>query len=145
MKILAKLHDLQRQQCKDHQDSIRVGQRAEHCCVRFFILRFSRLRRALDEYRITGIRTNVGLFRRILAEPEFLRGEIHTKWLDELLTRPRPPAPPPRPGTEEAAVIAAALWHMEQVNRSAKHEGEAQAAPSPWKRQGRHEQVDRRP
>ncbi|HKF39700.1 MAG TPA: acetyl-CoA carboxylase biotin carboxylase subunit [Candidatus Acidoferrum sp.] len=105
----------------------------------------SRLRRALDEYRITGIRTNVGLFRRILAEPEFLRGEIHTRWLDDLLARPRPPATPPRPGTEEAAVIAAALWHMEQANRSAKHEGETQAAPSPWKRQGRHEQVDRRP
>ena len=32
----------------------------------------ARLRRALDEYTITGIRTNVGLFRRILAEPEFL-------------------------------------------------------------------------
>jgi acetyl-CoA carboxylase biotin carboxylase subunit len=105
----------------------------------------SRLRRALDEYRITGIRTNVGLFRRILAEPEFLRGEIHTTWLDDLLARPRPPATPPRPGTEEAAVIAAALWHMEQANRSAKQEGQAQAAPSPWKRQGRHEQVDRRP
>jgi len=42
----------------------------------------ARLRRALDEYTITGIRTNVSLFRRILTEPEFLRGEFHTKWLD---------------------------------------------------------------
>ncbi len=58
----------------------------------------ARLRRALDEYTITGIRTNVSLFRRILTEPEFLSGEIHTKWLDQLLARPRPPAVPPRPG-----------------------------------------------
>src|SRR5579859_5302302 len=79
----------------------------------------ARLRRALDEYTIMGIRTNVGLFRRILAEPEFLRGEIHTKWLDEVLARPRPPVEPARPGTEEAALIAAALWHSAQSNNSA--------------------------
>src|ERR1700756_4455478 len=49
----------------------------------------ARLRRALEEYTITGIKTNAGLFLRILEEPDFLRGEIHTKWLDELLRRPR--------------------------------------------------------
>ncbi|MFZ0413441.1 MAG: acetyl-CoA carboxylase biotin carboxylase subunit [Candidatus Acidiferrales bacterium] len=48
----------------------------------------ARLQRALGEYYARGIRTNVALFRRILSEPEFLRAEIHTKWLDELLSRP---------------------------------------------------------
>ena len=105
----------------------------------------SRLRRALDEYTITGIRTNVGLFRRILAEPDFLRGEIHTKWLDELLLRPRPPAIPPRPGIEQAAVIAAALWYNEQANGSSNNKSETPATPSRWKLQGRREQVDRMP
>src|SRR5271165_363329 len=76
----------------------------------------ARLRRALEEYSVTGIKTNAGLFRRILAEPDFLRGEIHTKWLDELLARPHPPAVPPRAGTEEAAVIAAAFWEASQVS-----------------------------
>jgi len=104
----------------------------------------SRLRRALDEYSITGIRTNVSLFRRILADPEFLSGEIHTKWLDELLIRPRPAATPPRPGTEQAAAIAAAFWHRQQTNGSAGGQLEA-PAPSPWKSQGRREQVDRAP
>lgn len=105
----------------------------------------ARLRRALDEYTITGIRTNVSLFRRILGEPEFLSGEIHTKWLDELLVRPRPPATPPRTGTEEAAVIAAALWQVEQANGSGDRSAETQAAPSRWKLQGRREQLDRMP
>jgi len=105
----------------------------------------SRLRRALDEYTITGIRTNVSLFRRILTEPEFLRGEIHTKWLDELLARARPPAVPPRPGTEEAALIAAALWHSANLNGSAAPSGASQAAPSQWKMEGRRRQVDRIP
>jgi acetyl-CoA carboxylase, biotin carboxylase subunit len=102
----------------------------------------ARLRRALDEYSITGIRTNVSLFRRILTEPEFLRSEIHTKWLDELLARPRPPAIPPRPGTEEAALIAAALWHDAKSNASAS---DGNAAPSRWKMEGRRQQLDHTP
>src|SRR5579885_941788 len=105
----------------------------------------ARLRRALDEYSITGIRTNVSLFRRILTEPEFLRGEIHTKWLDELLARPRPPAVPPRPGTEEAALIAAALWHSSNSEGSSPGGGESQSAPSRWRLEGRRRQVDRVP
>jgi len=105
----------------------------------------ARLRRALDEYTIMGIRTNVGLFRRILAEPEFLRGEIHTTWLDEVLARPRPPVEPPRPGTEEAALIAAALWHGSQSSNSAPGSADSQATPSRWKMEGRRQQMDHMP
>ncbi|HTZ48284.1 MAG TPA: acetyl-CoA carboxylase biotin carboxylase subunit [Verrucomicrobiae bacterium] len=102
----------------------------------------SRLRRALDEYTITGIRTNVSLFRRILAEPDFLRGEIHTRWLDELLARPRPPAVPPRPETEAAAAIAAAYWESLQPAASSAPQT---SSSSRWKLDGRRSQLDRQP
>ncbi|MGB7436558.1 MAG: acetyl-CoA carboxylase biotin carboxylase subunit [Candidatus Acidiferrum sp.] len=105
----------------------------------------SRLRRALDEYTITGIRTNVSLFRRILAEPEFLRGEIHTKWLDQLLTRPRPPAVPPRTGTEAAAAIAAAYWESIQPGSFSSGSQTSGTVPSRWKQEARRSQVDRQP
>jgi len=105
----------------------------------------ARLRRALDEYTILGIRSNVSLFRRILTEPEFLRGEIHTKWLDELLARPRPAPAPPRPGTEEAALIAAALWHSANTNRLEPGSAEPQSAPSRWKMEGRRQHMDHMP
>src|SRR6202790_2690602 len=87
----------------------------------------ARLRRALDEYTVTGIKTNAGLFRRILAEPDFLRGEIHTKWLDEMLQRPSSAAHSPHgdPKTDraaDAAAIAAALW---QANHSEKSSGQS--------------------
>jgi acetyl-CoA carboxylase biotin carboxylase subunit len=101
----------------------------------------ARLRRALDEYTISGIRTNVSLFRRILAEPEFLRGEIHTTWLDQLLARPRPPAIPMRLGTEAAAAIAAAYW--ENIQPSSAASGGQTSSPSRWKEEGRRAQVDR--
>jgi acetyl-CoA carboxylase biotin carboxylase subunit len=105
----------------------------------------ARLRRALDEYTITGIRTNVSLFRRILTEPEFLRGEIHTRWLDQLLARPGPSAVPPRPGTEQAAAIAAAYWESLQLDSSSAGGQSTQPASSRWKHEGRREQLDRQP
>jgi len=104
----------------------------------------ARLRRALDEYTITGIKTNAGLFRRILSEPDFLRGEIHTKWLDTLLTRRRAGATQNETGTEEAAAIAAALW---QATRSTENSSTARSstpeANSRWKQDARREQLDR--
>jgi acetyl-CoA carboxylase biotin carboxylase subunit len=39
----------------------------------------ARLRRALEECAVTGIRTNSGLLLGILHDPEFLRGEIFTR------------------------------------------------------------------
>ena len=82
----------------------------------------ARLRRALEEYTVTGIKTNAGLFRRILAEPDFLRGEIHTKWLDELLHRAPSSSSASRDSSQpdraaDAAAIAAAFWHAQQSNK----------------------------
>jgi acetyl-CoA carboxylase biotin carboxylase subunit len=111
----------------------------------------ARMRRALDEYTISGIETNLRLFRRILREPAFLRGEIHTRWLDDWLGSAPARAgaqagarPGTTPGTrEDAAVIAAALWKISQ-NGAARPQ-----TPSPndsqWKRDARREQVDRLP
>ena len=45
----------------------------------------ARLERALEEHSVTGIKTNSGLLLGILRDPEFLRGEIFTRWLDEQL------------------------------------------------------------
>jgi acetyl-CoA carboxylase biotin carboxylase subunit len=42
-----------------------------------------RMRAALAELVIEGIETNAPLHRRILADPEFLRGAVHTRYLDE--------------------------------------------------------------
>src|ERR1700730_8438772 len=45
----------------------------------------ARLRRALDEYCASGIKTNVSLFRRIFASRDFQTGAIYTSWLDDFL------------------------------------------------------------
>ncbi len=114
----------------------------------------ARLRRALDEYSITGIRTNASLFRRILEEPEFLRGEIHTRWLDEFLRRARAAAAlltsdqnneSDSNGSREAAAIAAAVWQAKQIATQASTASSASETSSRWKMEGRRELLDRMP
>ncbi len=112
----------------------------------------ARLRRALEEYTITGIKTNTGLFRRILAEPDFLRAEIHTKWLDELLQRPSSdghalPDDPKASRAADAAAIAATFWQATQTEKSPVDSSRTADSPqaSRWKQEGRRQQLDRLP
>src|SRR6201999_3496809 len=39
--------------------------------------------RALSEFRLDGVSTNIALLRNILAHPDFIAGHVHTRWLDE--------------------------------------------------------------
>ncbi len=42
----------------------------------------ARMRRALDEFVIEGIKTNIPLHRRILDHPKFQRGEVSTRFIE---------------------------------------------------------------
>ncbi len=43
----------------------------------------ARTLRALSEFRIEGVATNIGLLANILRHPDFAAGAVHTRWLDE--------------------------------------------------------------
>jgi acetyl-CoA carboxylase, biotin carboxylase subunit len=108
----------------------------------------ARLRRALEEYSVEGVKTNVGLFRRILNEPEFVRGEMHTKWLDELLRRPAEAKTASEAANsvreeqeENAAAIAAALWHIGRGAANIVAPASANGM-SRWKLAARREQAE---
>jgi acetyl-CoA carboxylase biotin carboxylase subunit len=107
----------------------------------------ARMRRALDEYFVTGIHTNTQLFRRILADAEFQRGEIHTRWLDErlgsLLAPPAGESARDR-DLEDAAIVAAIAWQLRTRDVAGKVSAQAEST-SRWKAEARREQVDREP
>ena len=93
----------------------------------------ARMLRALDEYVIGGIRTNLGLFRRILSEPDFRSARIDTGYLDRLLADD---SPQPRHGEEDPgelmpAIAAAAVF---EATRSTNGASSSAAAPArAWK------------
>jgi propionyl-CoA carboxylase alpha chain len=119
----------------------------------------ARLERALGEYYASGIKTNVGLFRRILATEDFRSGKFYTRWLDDFLRDEKKRAGEAinaqaasarakevASWAEDAAVLAAAFWHFSRdgVNGVKSANGLA-PRESPWKLEGRLEQLDREP
>ncbi len=102
-----------------------------------------RLQRALQEYFIGGIKTNVSLFQRILQDPDFQAAKLDTGYLERLLV----PAPDShalaqrseRQGTEigpQVAAIAAGLFAILDPATAQNGTSSVQeAAPgSNWKR-----------
>jgi acetyl/propionyl-CoA carboxylase alpha subunit len=70
----------------------------------------ARMRRALSEYLVTGIRTTLPFFSWLLAQPEFIGGRFHTTYLDEILkSRNGRPFAEPSADVETIAAIGAAL------------------------------------
>jgi acetyl-CoA carboxylase biotin carboxylase subunit len=113
----------------------------------------ARLQRGLEEYYASGIKTNVSLFRRILAAPDFQAGNIYTRWLDDFLAEQRgngsaaaAAGESEDTAAETAAILAMALWHMSRNGAGENKAAAASAAAgSKWKFEGRREQVDREP
>ncbi|MEO7142381.1 MAG: acetyl-CoA carboxylase biotin carboxylase subunit [Bryobacteraceae bacterium] len=67
-----------------------------------------RARRALAEYSVNGIRTNLTFFREILDDAEFRAGRLHTAFIEEFFER-RPAAAAPDDGVRAEAALVAAL------------------------------------
>ena len=65
-----------------------------------------RLMRALNEYFVGGIKTNISLFLRILSDPDFRAAKLDTGFLDRLLEKKRAEPPTDSKATEVAAIAA---------------------------------------
>ncbi|MGD0693394.1 MAG: acetyl-CoA carboxylase biotin carboxylase subunit [Terriglobia bacterium] len=95
----------------------------------------ARMRRALDEYQVFGIQTNVPFFRRVLDHPEFVAGQVDTGFIDRVLASGLLSAEEPSPEVERAALLAAALEAVR--SRSGSAQPSRLAETSAWKMAGR--------
>jgi acetyl-CoA carboxylase biotin carboxylase subunit len=68
----------------------------------------ARLSRALNEYFVGGIKTNLSLFRRILQHPDFRAAKLDTGFLDRMLKEAAGSATEPQPDHDAAEVAAVA-------------------------------------
>jgi acetyl-CoA carboxylase biotin carboxylase subunit len=46
-----------------------------------------RLKRALEEFVVQGVKTTIPLHQALLNQPDFLSGEYTIKWLEEWLAK----------------------------------------------------------
>ena len=104
----------------------------------------ARMRRALHEYEVGGIKTTLPFFTWLFTQPEFLDGRFHTTYLDDVLrTRNGEPFVAAAPEVEELAAIAAAIQIVLAPSGAASGSptvgrGEADTAGF-WKAQARRE------
>ena len=91
----------------------------------------ARMRRAIDEYRIEGIQTTLGLFADLLRDPEFLAANLSTGFIEEFM-RDAGRRKKKQPARLEAYAVAAALDYA----RSARKQEAPAASPgqSAWRR-----------
>jgi acetyl-CoA carboxylase biotin carboxylase subunit len=113
----------------------------------------SRLQRALYEYFVGGIKTNISLFRRILQDPDFRAGKLDTGFLDRLLARPSAETDERRP---LIAAIGAGIFAMMEPKSTlsptngvaapiaGNHGAAIESNGSGWRRAGRIESLRER-
>ena len=99
----------------------------------------ARMIRALREYDVGGIRTNIAFFRQILEDEEFRAGRLHTGFIEEFFAKHRPAEAP-----ADAALVAALVAALDSQAAKAQAAGAQAARPSSqrasqWLASGREE------
>ena len=95
----------------------------------------ARMRRALGEYEITGIKTTLRFFREVMEDKEFVDGRLDTGFISRFNER-RVHAEPNKL-TTDMAVIAAALQASTKTRSSTPESMRARRGPSRWVAAGR--------
>jgi acetyl-CoA carboxylase, biotin carboxylase subunit len=100
----------------------------------------ARMRRALREYEVHGIKTTLPFFRWALDDPDFLAARFDTTFIDRTLAaRAGAPFATASPDDETLASIAAALHQVLGGEAAARPGAAAPVASSRWRAQARAE------
>ena len=92
-----------------------------------------RMRRALLEYEISGIKTTLPFFREVMEDEEFVSGSLDTGFIERFHQRREPY--PPEQTVSDIAIIAAALSASKKTGSAAT--SSSSNAPSRWVMSGR--------
>jgi acetyl/propionyl-CoA carboxylase alpha subunit len=100
-----------------------------------------RMRRALQEYTVLGVKTSIPFHRRMLDDPQFLSGQFHTQFVEGWLAKGMQQG---SDTTAEIALIAGALYLHTRKPPVPASGGGASSAGSPWTWAARREAMRRR-
>ncbi|HDR51350.1 MAG TPA: acetyl-CoA carboxylase biotin carboxylase subunit, partial [Mariniphaga anaerophila] len=91
-----------------------------------------RMRRALYEYKITGVKTSIKYLERIMKNPEFIEGNYDTHFIEknqeQLLSKDN------CNNCDDIVLIAAYIDYMAKINRVQENHKEFAPANSRWKK-----------
>ena len=90
-----------------------------------------RMRRAVSEYRVLGIKTNLGLFSQLMRDAAWVAGDLDTGFLERFMQTFKTPTP-----SAEAA-MASLLAAAQDYTQSPQLLSQAQQPASLWRAAGR--------
>jgi acetyl-CoA carboxylase biotin carboxylase subunit len=99
----------------------------------------ARAMRALSEYEIAGIETNLRFFLQLLRHPDFVAGDIDTGFIERTIASGWEPRDPPSRETELVALLASVL----EARRVSRKPPTTSNGVSPWKIAGREALLNR--
>ena len=100
-----------------------------------------RMRRALTEYQVEGVKTTLPFFRWMLRQPAFLEGRVDTAFLDKLLAnRQRDSFSTGTSEIDEHVVLAAAV-HTFLTTKNSSYESSSLQDSDIWRRTARLESL----
>ncbi len=101
-----------------------------------------RMRRALEEYRLVGVRTNIPFHQRMMDSPRFIGGQYDTRFVEERFSMPEPEENHEMHHPDVAAAFATIVAHR-QVERAAQFVLRNERDTSNWKWVSRWERLHR--
>jgi acetyl-CoA carboxylase biotin carboxylase subunit len=100
-----------------------------------------RMRRALEEYRILGVKTNIPFHQNIIASHRFMGGQFDTRFVEERFSMNE--SDEGKDELERIAAIMAALVEHRQHQKSSQIFRKSERDTSNWKWLGRWEKMNR--
>jgi len=100
-----------------------------------------RMRRALEEYKIVGVRTNIPFHQKLMDSHRFMGGQFDTRFVEERFSMEA--AEEGKTSRPEIAAIIATLVAHEQTQRAAHIIQRGERDTSNWKWLGRWERLQR--
>lgn len=96
-----------------------------------------RMRRALAEYKIMGLKTNLPFHQKLIDSTRFLAGRYDTQFVDHFLPLEDDTNTPPNRRAEAAAILATLIEHEQRQRALQFTKSNANRSSSSWKRSAR--------
>jgi acetyl-CoA carboxylase biotin carboxylase subunit len=97
-----------------------------------------RMKRALSEYRILGVATSIPFHLKVMDNPNFRKGEIHTHFIEDEFEKDKSKQPEEKSELAKAvAVFSALLDYEEKKHHKPVISSQGKSRENPWKMAGR--------
>lgn len=91
-----------------------------------------RMRRALYEYKITGVKTSIKFLERIMSNPNFISGNYDTHFIEK--NQEQLAAMQPCEDCDDMVIIAAFIDYLDKLGKTQENNKEFAPAQSRWKK-----------